>query len=243
MNDIISLENLTICYERHPAVHHVSGSFTTGVTTAIIGANGAGKSTLLQAIMGIIPVQSGKIIYKIKPYNIAYLPQRVDIDTDFPINVIETVNLGHWRKLGIFKQLNDDHFQISLKALEQVGLDGFAQRTLNSLSIGQLQRVLFARIIVQNCQIILLDEPFSAIDNKTTDDLLNIIKLWHQENRTIIAVLHNFTQVKEHFDEVLLLAREKIAWGRISTVMTTDNLQKAKNMAENWDENAQVCEI
>jgi zinc/manganese transport system ATP-binding protein len=129
----------------------------------------------------------------------------------------------------------------ALAALDAVGLAHFEQRGVSTLSAGQFQRVLFARLMVQNAPLILLDEPFTALDTKTTRDLLALVERWHGEGRTIIAVLHDFDQVRAHFPDSLLLARELVAWGATEDVMSADNLMAARRISEAWDENALAC--
>jgi zinc/manganese transport system ATP-binding protein len=241
MTAMIKLVNLTVCYQRHPAVHHVSGEFLSGSLTAIVGPNGAGKSTLLHAIMGLLPLQQGQIIHQLDKQHIAYLAQQTRVNRQFPLSVLDTVNQGHWQKLGLSQKLSAAQQTASLAALNAVGLAGFAQRQVNSLSSGQFQRVLFARIIAQDCPLILLDEPFNAVDARTTHDLISVIQVWSAQGRTVIAVLHDFDQVRQHFPHALLLAREVLAWGESHDVLSADNLRRAKAMAESWDEQARVC--
>lgn len=128
------------------------------------------------------------------------------------------------------------------EALAAVGLEGFAKRHVGSLSAGQFQRVLFARLLLQDANIILLDEPFTAIDARTTRDLVDLVLRWHGEGRTVIAVLHDFDLVRAHFPETLLLARELVGWGPTAAVMSPANLLQARAMAERWDEDAAACE-
>jgi len=240
----IVLSNLTVAYDRHPGVHHVSGTFETGSMTAIVGPNGAGKSTLLKAIVGLkAPAQGSVRLGGVKSADVAYLPQAAEIDRSFPISVIETVLLGFWNQLGWFGAVSRAQKLRAQEALGAVGLDGFGGRPVGSLSAGQFQRVLFARVMVQDAAIVMLDEPFNAIDARTTRDLLDLVCRWHQgEQRTIIAVLHDHDQVRRHFPKTLLIARETIAWGRTEEVLTPGNLLRARRMAESWDEDAPICE-
>jgi zinc/manganese transport system ATP-binding protein len=238
---IIRLENLTVVYDRHPAVHHLSGEFLEGSMTGILGPNGAGKSTLLQSIMGMLPIQDGSILLQHPREKIAYLPQQSDIDRSFPIRVLDTVLLGHWQASGPFRRITGAMRDEAMQALEAVGLDGFGYRPIGSLSAGQFQRVLFARVMLQDCPVILLDEPFTAIDARTTADLLTLLKHWNGENRTVIGVLHDIEQIRKHFPKTLLMARECVAWGNTDDVLTELNLKSARDMAEKWNDDADVC--
>lgn len=238
----LSIHNLTITYDRHPAVHHVSGSFEKGSLTAIAGPNGAGKSTLLKAIIGDLRASEGSLKHSFAKADIGYLPQAADINRRFPISVMETVLLGAWKTAGAFGSIGRADEVRAEAALATVGLSGFEGRSIGALSAGQFQRVLFARLLLQDASLILLDEPFTAIDARTTRDLLAIVNQWHQEGRTVIAVLHDFDQVRSHFPQTLLIARELIAWGPTQQTMSPVNLMRARIMAERWDDNSEVCE-
>ena len=239
---LIHLRDVTLGYDRHPAVHHINGSFQSGSMTAVIGPNGAGKSTLLKGIMGLLSPLGGSIsLDGVRRESIAYLPQQAEIDHEFPLSVIDTVLLGAWRLMGPFRGATRAILRQAEDALRAVGLEGFERRQIAALSAGQRQRLLFARLLLQDCQVILLDEPFTAIDARTTSDLLDLVHRWHGEQRTIIAVLHDFEQVKQHFPQTLLLAREPIGWGETKDVLTSDNLLAARTLCEAWDDRAPLC--
>lgn len=239
---ILRIDNLTVAYDRHPAVHHVSGAFDAGSLTAIAGPNGAGKSTLIKAMIGELRASQGKIVHALSRADIGYLPQAAEINRRFPISVLDTVLLGAWKTAGAFGRLGKQHIEAALRALSSVGLEGFDGRPIGSLSAGQFQRVLFARLLVQDARVLLLDEPFTAIDARTTRDLLDIVAAWHDEGRTVIAVLHDTDQIRTHFPQTLLLARELVAWGPTTDVMSPSNLNRARAMAERWDESGAICE-
>lgn len=239
---MIRLDNLTLTYDRHPAVHHLTGEFRDGSLTAIVGPNGAGKSTLLKAIAGLLPPSSGKVDRRgLRKGDIAYLPQQAEIDRSFPLSVFDMVLMGRWKRLGVFGGAGQADRHAALHALEAVGLAGFERRMIAQLSAGQMQRVLFARLMVQDARVILLDEPFNAIDARTTADLLDLVTRWHGEARTVIAVLHDFDQVRQCFPQTLLMARECLGWGATDAVLTAANLAKARSRSEAWDETAPHC--
>ncbi len=238
----VQLRDLTFSYRRHPAVHHLSGRFAPGSLTALVGPNGAGKSTLLKGIMGTLRPDSGQLeIGGIDRRDIAYLPQIAELDRSFPINVLDLVALGAWRRVGMFGRIAGVHLEQARAAIAAVGLEGFERRTIGTLSGGQLQRALFARMLLQDSRLLLLDEPFAAVDARTTRDLMDLIHRWHGERRTIIAVLHDLELVREHFPEALLIAREKVAWGPARSVLSSANLAAARRMSEAWDESAATC--
>ncbi len=236
------LSNVTVSYQRRPAVHHVSGRICDGVATAIVGPNGAGKSTLLKAMAGVLAVDSGEVrLTQGTVAALAYLPQKAEIDLSMPMTVFELVSTGLWRRLGAFAALDASGSAQVTQALVQVGMHDFSARPLAALSIGQLQRVLFARILVQDAPVILLDEPFNAVDANTTQVLLNLIRRWRDEGRTVVAVLHDFEQVKQYFQEAVLLAHEVVAWGKPSEVLTAENLMSANERCAHWFDHAAVC--
>jgi len=239
----IGLHNLTVSYRRHPALHHVSGHFAPGSLTAVIGPNGAGKSTLLKSMAGLVPLDAHSHIERAVGLRLAYLPQHSELDRSFPLAVRDCVLMGLWAQTGAWGSATMPMLARVDAALEAVGLQGFERRTVGTLSSGQLQRALFARLLVQDADIILLDEPFNAVDSKTTAGLLTLVQQWHRQGRTVVAVLHDDTQVREYFPHTLLLARECIAWGATPEVLTEANLTKARAMAEAWDETAAICDI
>jgi len=239
----ISLHNLTVSYRQHPALHHVSGHFAQGSLTAVIGPNGAGKSTLLKGIAGLVPLDRHARIERAPDLRMAYLPQHSELDRSFPLDVRDCVLMGLWTQTGAWGRATAAMLARVDAALEAVGLQGFGHRPVGTLSSGQLQRTLFARLLVQDAQIILLDEPFNAVDSKTTASLLTLVQQWHRQGRTVVAVVHDDAQVRAHFPQTLLLARECIAWGATTEVLTHENLARARNMAEAWDETAALCDI
>jgi len=242
MTPALQFRNLTLGYDRHPAVHHLSGAVEAGALVAIVGPNGAGKSTLFKGIVGAIKPLSGLIDRDgLKVRDIAYLPQIGEIDRSFPIHVYDMVAMGLWRRSGLFGGIGPDEQAKVREAIAAVGLSGFEARTISTLSGGQMQRTLFARLLLQNAPLIVLDEPFNAVDAKTVADLFDLVRRWHGERRTVLAALHDLDLVKANFPEVLLLARELVAWGRTSEVLTPENLLKARLMCEAFDEEAAEC--
>jgi zinc/manganese transport system ATP-binding protein len=226
----ITVANIRIAYGRQIAVDGVCGVFSAGSLTAVVGPNGAGKSSLLKVLAGARPLRGGDITYS-QPVRgrLAYLPQQSELDRDYPITVAELVALGAWRNIGAFRSLSKNLVDSIERAIAQVGLEGFADRLIADLSVGQFQRALFARLIVQDASLILLDEPFAAVDGDTTAELIRLIKWWHGQQRTIIAVLHDFEQVRAYFPSTLLLARRCIAWADTEMALSAENLAAANS--------------
>ena len=242
MTTQVQFRNLTLGYDRHPAVHHLDGAVARGALMAVVGPNGAGKSTLFKGIVGMLPPLAGRIdLCGLKHRDIAYLPQAAELDRSFPISVYDLVAMGLWRQIGLFGGIGAAERDRIHHALAAVGLTGFEGRPIGTLSGGQMQRVLFARLLLQDARLIVLDEPFTAIDAKTAADLLELVRRWHAEERTVIAALHDIELVRAHFPEVLLLARAPVAWGTATTVLTPDNLLAARRMCEAFDEAAAEC--
>jgi zinc/manganese transport system ATP-binding protein len=240
---MLELCDLSAGYERHPAVHHISARFAPGSLTAIIGPNGGGKSTLLKAITGMLPLMSGHLLWHgTTPQACAYMPQQSEIDREFPLRVLDVVHFGHWRRLGAMRQLNAAALAASHAALAQVGMSAFAERPIGSLSVGQFQRVLFARIIVQDARVILLDEPFAPIDQRTVADLLPLLQRWQTEGRVTLLVLHDVAMAQAQCSQALLLAKELIAAGAAAEVLQPENLARARALAESWQDDAPQCD-
>ena len=236
---MIALTDLTLTHGRRPAVHHISGQFAPGSLTAIVGPNGAGKSTLLRAIAGLHPADEGRIAAPRR--DIALLPQASALDRSFPVSCLDAVLFGHWNRAGAFRAITRAEIDLARQALSAVGLERFENRPVGSLSSGQFQRVLFARLLVQDAPVILLDEPFNAVDARTAADLLALVRRWHGEGRTILAVLHDLDLVRAEFPQTLLLAREPIAWGPTAEVLTPANRMRARMSAEAWLDEAETC--
>lgn len=241
---LIRIDNLTLGYERHPAVHHVSVEIAPGALVAVVGPNGAGKSTLLKGLAGELRPIGGHIhLPSIGRQGIAYMPQRSEMDHSFPVSVFDMVAMGLWHEIGAFGGLKPAQRRRVEAALTAVGLVGFEARSIGSLSGGQLQRARFARLILQDAPIILLDEPFAAIDARTVGDLVRLILDWHAQGRCVLTVVHDYEQVRRHFPTCLLLARELVAYGPTADVLTNERLARARRLSEAFDDYAPECHV
>jgi zinc/manganese transport system ATP-binding protein len=208
----VALRNVTVRYGRRIALEAVTGEFISGSLTAVVGPNGAGKSTLLAAIAGVVRLAGGAVNCAARS-RLAYLPQRTAIDPEYPLTLSELITLGGWREFGAFRSPNASLRLRVAAAAETVGLAGRLGRPIGELSLGELQRGLFARVIVQDAAVILLDEPFAAVDAQSLSVLLAQVTRWHEEGRTVIVVLHDLSLVRAHFPSTLVLARRCLAWG------------------------------
>lgn len=231
----IKLEGLSVTYQRDDfIIKNIEGQFKQGSMTAILGPNGAGKSTLLKTMVGFIKPTKGHVNIPAELKNeIGLLPQRSDIERSFPMTVYDLVALGAWRRVGLLKGYSSHERERIEQALKQVGMQEYRKKLIGTLSGGQLQRALFARLIVRDPKVFLLDEPFSAIDESTVADLMGLIKKWHVSGKTIITVLHDAELVKKNFPETLLLARQLVAWGNTADALNEANVDKARRLVLN----------
>ena len=242
MTYAIQFQTLTLGYDQHPAVHQLHGEIAEGSLTAIVGPNGAGKSTVLKGVVGTLRPLHGRVVLgELTRNEIAYLPQQSDIDRSFPIAVADLVGMGLWREVGGFAGFRAIHHTRVAEAISAVGLDGFEARPIGSLSGGQVQRALFARLLLQDARLVLLDEPFTAVDARTMADLIGVVRRWHGEGRTVLAVLHDHDTVRSHFPRTLMLARELVAHGPTDQVLTAENQFRARQMCEACAGPPHVC--
>lgn len=225
---MIKINNLNVCYQHNIALSNISTTLDDGDLVAIVGPNGAGKSTLLKSIMQQITIKSGSIdLGDLSLKNIAYLPQSSQIDHTFPITVTEFVSAGAWQRTSFWRVFSRHEQRLLKQALAKVDLEGMAERQISQLSGGQFQRMLFARMLLQNADILLLDEPFGGIDAQTTELLMRVIQECQQQGKTIIAVIHDLALVQRYFPTTLLVATNLIAAGKTADVLTQQHLLQA----------------
>ena len=233
---MITTNNITVQFGKKPLFEDISITFSKGNVYGLIGANGSGKSTLVRTLLGIQQPVSGTISWSGgRPQNIAYLGQSSHTDNHFPLRVKDVVAMGAWRSLGFWSGLSQHASDKVDNALHRTGLVAMADRPLFECSSGQLQRCFFARAIVQDAPVIILDEPFTAIDQSTEEQLIDIIKQWRSENRTLVIVLHDLSSVMTISDHCLLLGNGRATFGRTNEIVTTENL-----LSHNYLTNAQA---
>ena len=240
---ILRFDNLTLGYNRHPAVHHLKEEIGAGALLAVVGPNGGGKSTLLKGIVGELRPLQGRIeLFGVDRRQIAYLTQQSTLDASFPITIHDFVAMGMWWQFGPFRRFDRAARRRIDDAIAAVGLGGLESRPIGQLSGGQLQRVRFARVLLQDAPLVLLDEPYAAIDANTVNDLAALVRRWNGEGRTVISVLHDIEHVRHEYPETLLLAREAVARGATAAVLSEENLQRARALAATQGESAlAVC--
>ena len=229
----IRLRDLYVGYGRVPVLAGLNGDFESGSLTALIGPNGAGKSTLLMTIAGLLPPLKGSLVVAAKDRGeIAFLPQYAAIERDFPITAFDFVAAGLFRSIGSFRAPDSVAKRQIHAALETVGIADCAERLIGHLSGGQLQRALFARLIMQDAQTILMDEPFTAIDTETVEILLGLLQDWHQQGRTIIASLHDLELVQRHFPYTFRIGKTGYDWGPTARLHTIPHAEDRKTRPE-----------
>ena len=228
---MIKIEHLNVFYSENKALTDVQLKLESGGIIGMIGPNGAGKSILIKAILNIIPY-SGKVLIEGKESknflkNIAYVEQKSNIDLTFPITVKECVSLGTYTGLKLFQKVGSKEWLRVAQALEKVNLSEYANRQIGELSGGQFQRVLLARCLVQEADYIFLDEPFVGIDSVSEKIIMDILQDLKEQGKLILIVHHDLSKVKVYFDELIILNKEIIAYGKVKESFTHENLKKA----------------
>ncbi|MEM1188368.1 MAG: metal ABC transporter ATP-binding protein [Pseudomonadota bacterium] len=225
MSVLVRLQDLVLGYGELTLVRRLSMDIEAGMTLAVLGANGAGKSTFVKGLLGLIPPLAGQITWPAgRPRDIGYLAQMSEFDRRFPIRVRDLVAMGSWQGLGLWLGPRQDRHEATLKAMDEAGVLAIADQPLHALSGGQLQRTLFARVILQNAPLVVLDEPFTAVDQRTENHLLAMMGHWRQEGRAIVLVVHDLSSVLDHCDRVLLLGGGIATHGTVESVLTHEHL-------------------
>ena len=227
---MIEVQNLSVNYREVLALSDISFSLNSGSLVGLIGPNGAGKSTLLKAMLELIPTQTGQVFYQQKPLKqqrsrVAYLPQRSQIDWDYPVTVWNVVMMSRTLQTGWFGKMSRQSKEIVREVLERVELYELRDRPIKNLSGGQQQRVFLARALAQQADILLLDEPMTAVDKKTEALMWQIYNELKQEGKTLLISCHEWGNMLDRYDQLLLLNRHLVASGTPRQVLTTDNIQ------------------
>ncbi len=228
----LEISSLRVSYREVLALDGIQFGTACGRSIALIGPNGAGKSTLLKALAGLITVDSGSIVWRGKPltrssYEIAYLPQRGDIDWNFPITVRGLVEMGRYPNLGWWRQFSKHDAEIVERALTAMNLLDLQDRQINALSGGQQQRTFIARALAQEAHVLLLDEPFTGLDKPAQESLSRLFGELTREGRLLIASHHDLQSAPEIFDDLLLIKRTQVAFGPMKDAFTPENIRQA----------------
>jgi len=227
----LSVSDLTVSYQRVPALHHIAFDVCCGQCVALLGPNGAGKSTLLKTLAGLLPRETGKISFHHHEVSgatqdFAYLPQREQIDWDFPTTVRGLVEMGRYLRVGWWRTFRAEDEKAVDEAIAAMRLEPLEKRQISALSGGQQQRAFLARALAQQAHVFLLDEPFTGLDKPTQDDLKGVMRTLRDLGKLIIASHHDLATVPELFDQVILLNGELIAAGSVAEVFNEENVHK-----------------
>lgn len=226
----LAVDDLTVAYDRKPVIWDVGFEIPAGSLVGIVGPNGGGKSTLLRAIMDLVPRASGRVSvfgtsYRQSRHRVGYVPQRESVDWDFPVDALDVVTMGLYRQIGWCLPIRAKHRRAAMEALERVGIADLARRQISQLSGGQQQRTFLARALVQNADLYLMDEPFSAVDASTERAIIDLLRDMRSAGKTAIVIHHDLQTVPQYFDYVVLLNLRVVAAGPVAQVFTPDNLQ------------------
>ncbi len=229
---MISIKGLSVSYDRKMALSNVFSEVKEGSLFGLLGPNGAGKSTLFKAILGLIPVNTGKILVDGKPIKeqrkrVVYVPQKGDIDWQFPATVMDVVLMGRYPHLKLLQRISAHDKDLAMEALRNMGIEHLKNRQIGELSGGQQQRVFLARAVCQEADILLLDEPFVGVDITTEEKIVEILKSLADQGKTLLVVHHDLSKVADYFDHVILLNQRIIAAGKTETTFTEENISKA----------------
>ncbi|MFT6150039.1 MAG: ABC-type Mn2+/Zn2+ transport system ATPase subunit [Saprospiraceae bacterium] len=229
---MISIKGLSVSYDRKVVLSNVYLEIEEGSLCGVLGPNGAGKSTLFKAVLGLTPTNSGKILIDGKPIEkqrkkVVYVPQKGDVDWQFPATVFDVVMMGRYPHLKLFQRFSKHDKALAIKALEDVGIEHLKGRQIGELSGGQQQRVFLARAMCQEADVFLLDEPFVGVDITTEEKIVEILKRLAKQGKTLLVVHHDLSKVEDYFDHVILLNQRIIASGETFLTFTDENINKA----------------
>lgn len=228
----LDIENVTIAYDGAPILRDLTFQVPHGAQVAVVGPNGAGKSTLFKALVGLLPLQEGRILVHGRPRGshhdcVAYVPQRGEVDWRFPVNVEDVVMMGRFRHQGYFGRPSQADRKAVAAALEHMGIHSLAKQPIGDLSGGQQQRVFLARALAQEPHILLMDEPFTGVDVTTQEAVLGVLDELRAEGLTVMVSTHDLSLAMQRFELVLLLNRELLAYGPPSAVFTPEHVREA----------------
>jgi manganese/zinc/iron transport system ATP- binding protein len=227
----LEIHDMTVAYHRKPVLWDIDLVVPEGKLVGIVGPNGAGKSTLIKAVLGLLPLASGRVEIYGQPYArqrhlVGYVPQRESVDWDFPVTALEVVTMGTYGRLGWIRRPGRAERELSRACLAQVGMAAFAGRQIRQLSGGQQQRVFLARALAQDAQIYFMDEPFAGVDAATEQAIVGLLQKLREGGKTVFVVHHDLQTVRRYFDYVILLNMRLVNAGPTETTFNDENLHK-----------------
>jgi manganese/zinc/iron transport system ATP- binding protein len=228
---VLDVHDVTVAYHRKPVLWDVDLIISEPRIVGIVGPNGAGKSTLVKAILGLVPMASGRVRILGRPFEkqrrlVGYVPQRESVDWDFPVSALDAVLMGTYGELGWLRRPGRRHREWAAHCLDRVGIADLAARQIGQLSGGQQQRVFLARALAQRAQIYFMDEPMAGVDAATERVIFDLLRELHGEGKTLVIVHHDLRTVPRYFDDVVLLNMRVVASGPVATTFTPENLRK-----------------
>lgn len=228
---LLDVAELTVRYNGRLALEEVSFRLDAGQRVAVVGPNGAGKSTLFKVIAGVLPSTAGQVqVYGGGPGGhicIAYLPQRNQVDWDFPVSVADVVMMGRIGKLGLLRWPRHADWALVHQSLALVGMENLAKRQIGELSGGQQQRMFIARALAQQAELMLMDEPLTGLDAPAQESIFQILDELHRRGVTVMVAMHDLQMAAEHFEQVMLLNRRLLGLGEARRVFTAERLLQA----------------
>ncbi|HEV7224025.1 MAG TPA: metal ABC transporter ATP-binding protein [Pirellulales bacterium] len=228
---VLDVHDVTVAYHRRPVLWDVDLTIQEPSLIGIVGPNGAGKSTLIKAILGLVPLASGRVTAFGQPVDrqrrrIGYVPQRESVDWDFPVSVLDVVLMGTYGQLGWFRRPGRRQRACALECLEHVGLADLARQQIGQLSGGQQQRTFLARALAQQADLYFMDEPMAGVDAATEQVIFSLLRELREQGKTVLVVHHDLRTVPEYYEQVVLLNMRLVASGPTETTFTRANLQK-----------------
>jgi len=229
------VDDVTVTYRNgFTALRDASFAIPTGTITALVGVNGSGKSTLFKAIMGFVRTAKGTISVlgqsvgeALKKNLVAYVPQAEEVDWNFPVLVEDVVMMGRYGHMNMMRIARAEDHQAVAAALARVGMSDYRKRQIGELSGGQKKRVFLARALAQDGRVILLDEPFTGVDVKTEEAIVQLLRALRDEGRVMLVSTHNLGSVPDFCDRTVLLKNTVLAHGPTAEVFTRSNLERA----------------
>lgn len=228
---LLDVRGLSLRYNGHYALENITFQLKGGERVAVVGPNGAGKSTLFKIVAGLLEPSAGDVnVFGHRPVShlcIAYLPQRMQVDWNFPVTVFDVVMMGRVGSLGLWRRAGREDRDFVRECLNLVGISDLAARQIGELSGGQQQRMFIARALAMKAELMLMDEPLAALDMHSQRAILDLLDTLAERRVTVMVALHDLNIATDHFDRVLLLNRELVGFGQPSEVFTDQNLLRA----------------